>query len=143
MRKIFIDTNVWLRFLVADQKEKYEACRKLIELVEEGKIRTYTSTIVFLELIYTLASFYKIKQGQIMADIKDILSGRNLTLIEKTDFRKSLALYEKHKIKLADCLISTQLPKAVALCTYDADFKKIKNIISLTPDEVLQNTNMT
>lgn len=138
MRKIFIDTNVWLRFLVADQKEKYEACRKLIELVEEGKIRAYTSTIVFLELAYTLASFYKIKQGQITADIKAILSGRNLTLIEKTDFRKSLIFHQRYKIKLADCLISTQLPKRAILCTYDMDFKKIKNITSLTPPEVLQ-----
>ncbi len=138
MKKIFIDTNVWLRFLVGDQKTQYEACKKLIALNEEGKFRIYTSTIVLLEIIYTLSSFYRVKKKAIISDIKAILSSRNLTLIEKTDFKKALILYQKHNIKLADCLIATQLQKNVVLCTYDRDFKKIKNVFSVTPQEIVK-----
>lgn len=137
MKKVFIDTNVWLRFLVADQKEKYEACKKLIGFNEEGKLRIYTSTIVLSEIIYTLTSFYRVSKRAIIKDIKTILSSRNLTLIEQTNFRKTLACFSKHNIKLADCLIGTQLPKKTILCTYDRAFQKIKNIVSLTPEKII------
>lgn len=139
MKKIFVDTNIWLRFLVADQQEKYEACKQLISLNEEGNFRGYTSTIVLLELAYTLSFFYKISKKEIIADIRVILATRNLTLIEKTDFPKSLLLYQKYNAKLADCLIATQLPKDVILCTYDRDFKKIKAIVSLAPEEIIKD----
>lgn len=137
MKKIFIDTNVWLRFLVADKKEKYEACKKLIGLNEEGKFRSYTSTIVMLELVYTLSSFYKVSKREIASDIKGILSSRNLTLLEKTDFQKTLLFYQRYNIKLADFLIAAQLPKGLVLCSYDQDFKKIKDVISVTPEEIV------
>lgn len=137
MKKIFIDTNIWLRFLIGDKKQQFESCQKLLILNEEGKFKSYTSTIVLLEVIYTLSSFYKIKKETILADIKAILSSRNLTLIEKTDFKKALLLYQKHNVKLADCLIASQIPEKVFLCTYDRDFKKIKRITSLPPEEVI------
>lgn len=137
-KKVFIDTNVWLRFLVADQKEKYQACKRLIALNEEGKLRVYTSTVVLLEVIYTLTSFYRISKKEMVKDIKTILSSRNLTLVEKTDFRKALSCFSKHNIKLADCLIATQLPKQTILCTYDKDFEKLKTIVNQTPDQIIK-----
>jgi len=136
MKKIFLDTNIWLRFLVADQKKQYEACKKLISLNEEGKLRIYTSTIVLLEIIYTLTSFYRVKKESVISDIKAILASRNLTLIEKTNFQKAWRFYQKYNIKLADCLIASQLPENVILCTYDREFKKIKSITNLTPEEI-------
>ncbi|MBM3209112.1 type II toxin-antitoxin system VapC family toxin [Candidatus Shapirobacteria bacterium] len=138
MRKIFIDTNVWLRFLLADKKDQFEACQKLLDLNEQGKLRSYTSTIVFLEIAYTLASFYKIERKQIIADLEDVLLARNLTLIEKTDFANAFSLFQQYQIKMADCLIATQLPKGAALCTYDQDFKKIRGLAALTPEEILK-----
>lgn len=42
------------------------------------------------------------------------------------------------KIKLGDCFIANQIPKEAILLSYDADFKKIKEIQSQTPDEILQ-----
>jgi predicted nucleic acid-binding protein len=136
-KKLFIDTNIWLRFLLADQKKQFEDCQKLFNLNEQGKIKIYTSTIVLLEIVFTLASFYQIKKAAIIADLKAILEARNLTLIEKTDFNKTLSLFEAYQTKLADCLIASQLPRDTLLCTYDQDFKKIKTLASLTPAEYL------
>lgn len=139
MKKIFIDTNVWLRYLTVDDKEKFIDCDKLVRLIDEGKIRSYTSNIVLLEMAYTLKTFYRIGQKQIIFDIQAILAGRNMTLIEKTDFGEALRLFQKYPLGLADCLIATQAPKGAILCTYDRDFRKIKNIICLTPEEILSS----
>ena len=138
IKKIFIDTNIWLRFLVADDKEQFEFCKRLLEEVEKGKLRSYTSTIVILEIVYTLTSFYKVSRKQVIADIKDLLATRNLTLIEKTNFRKALKIFSSCSVKLADAIIASQLPDGVILCTCDQEFKKIKPLRSCCPEEILK-----
>lgn len=135
--KIFIDTNIWLRYIIGDQKEQFNACQKLFNLNEQGKLRLYSSTIVLMEVVYTLTSFYKVSREQIISDLKGILSSRNLTIIEKTNFSKALEIFETQNIKLTDCLIVSQLPKSVSLCTYDTDFKKIKNLPLTTPQALV------
>ncbi|MBU1110427.1 PIN domain-containing protein [Patescibacteria group bacterium] len=133
--KIFIDTNVWLRFLLADVKEQYQECVDFFIEAEAGRFRPYTSTIVLLEVHYVLTSLLKISQEKVLQDIECILETRNLTLIEKTDFRKALKVYRKTKIKFADCLIATQLPKEAVLCTFDKEFRKVKTLKTITPGE--------
>ena len=71
--------------------------------------------------------------------MKAILASRNLTLIEKTNWRQAIELYQQHNIKLADCLIASQLAKGVILCTYDQDFKRLKEVASVTPDQVIKS----
>src|SRR3990167_4309159 len=105
MKKLFLDTNIWLRFILEDN-EQAKDCRQLIIQIEAGKWRVYTSTIVLLEINYVLGSVYKIKQSQVIDDLEAILKTRNLTLIEKTNFVFALKLYRQTKVKLSDCLIA-------------------------------------
>ncbi|MBI4999175.1 PIN domain-containing protein [Candidatus Gottesmanbacteria bacterium] len=135
MKKIFLDSNIWLRYLLRDEEKQFRDCQQLLILNEQGKFKIYTSTICLLEIVYTLSSFYKIKRDEVVADLRNIISTRNLTLIDKTNFSEALRVFEKHQIKFADCLIATQIPKGVILCTYDREFKKIKTFIALTPSE--------
>lgn len=134
--KIFIDSNIWLRFFLADDEKSFKACQKLFQRIEAGKIKPYTSTIILLEVGYILSSIYKIPMAAVFQDLKDVLATRNLTLIEKTDFVNCLALSRDLKIKLADCLISLQIPRDAFLVTYDKDFKKFKNLKVLVPEEL-------
>lgn len=136
-KKFFIDTNVWLRFIIGDNKKQLKACQKLFSLNEQGKFKLYTSVIVLMEIAHTLRSFYTVSKKEIVSDLRDILSTRNLTLIEKTGFSKALALFDKLKIRLVDCLIATQLPAKTVICTYDQEFRKIKTVTAFTPEEIL------
>lgn len=133
--KVFIDSNIWLRFILADQKKAYLQCRSFLEMVELGKLKPYTSFLVLLEVYYVLTAIYKIKQKLVCQDLLTILSTRNLVLLETTFFKKALALHQKTAIKLADCLIASQIPLNAVLVTYDADFKKIKELSVKSPEE--------
>ena len=133
MKKLFLDTNVWLRFILEDN-EQAKGCRELIAQIEAGRWRVYTSTIVLLEINYVLNSIYKIKINKVIKDIELILKTRNLTLIEKTDFRQALKLYRQTKIKLTDCLIAAQLPREMTLVSYDQDFKKLPVLLKNPSD---------
>jgi predicted nucleic acid-binding protein len=137
MKKVFVDTNVFLRYFVPEDNNSFEKSKRLFEIIESGGIIPYTSCIVILEIIYVLMRSYKFSFKEISSKIPLILKLRNLIVLEKTNTKKALELYLKHNIKFGDCLIATQIPKGVILCTYDEEFKKIPGLISKKPQEII------
>jgi predicted nucleic-acid-binding protein len=136
--KLFLDSNIWLRYLLQDDDLAYLSCSKLMKSVREGRIRPYTSSVVFLEVYWVLTSTYGISRNDTQKDIETLLSVRGLVIVEKTDFRSAFYLHTKTGVKLADCLIATQLPKGVELCTYDREFARIPSLNTVTPEEVTE-----
>lgn len=137
MTKVFIDTNVFVRFLTQDDPKKFQECKKFFEFIEKGKIRPYTSNIVILEIQFVLTRQYNVAKKEVLENIDDLLSLRHITLIEKTNTRIALSLYKKYNIKFTDCLIATQIPRGSKLVTYDEEFKKIKGISVSSPEELI------
>jgi len=133
VKKVFIDTNVWLRFLLEDEKDQFTFSRRLIGLVEEGKVKPYTSAVVFLEINYVLTKVYGIPPKKVNEIIKGILSTRNLVIINKTDFKKAFDWHQKYKIKLSDCLIASSIPSNCALITWDKELTKFEFLQVLSP----------
>ena len=133
--KIFIDTNVFLRFLLKDDHNSYEEVVKLFELVEEGKIKPYTSNIVILEIIYVLVKTLKISRTEVLRDIQDLFSMRGLIILEKTNTKEALKIFKQTGVKFADCLIATQIKSGTQLCTYDKEFFKIRSVKLCKPGD--------
>lgn len=138
MKKLFLDTNLFLRFFLRDDEDQYQSVCKLLSKIEEGKFRPYTSSIVLLELNYVARNIYKLPIDDVIDYINAIKKMRGMVVVEKTDSDKAILFYRKYKIKLGDCFIVTQLPKEAMLVTYDEDFKRIEEIKSQTPDEILK-----
>ena len=135
--KLFLDTNIFLRFLIAEDPKSHADSAKLFSLFKDGKYTPYTSNTVISELIYVLIKIYKQAKPEVLKKIAVLLKLRNLVLIEKTNTHTALEYYKRLNIKLGDCLIATQIPKGVVLCTYDQDFKNIPNLICKTPEEII------
>lgn len=140
-KKLFIDTNIWLRFLVKDESEQHQASAKLIEQIEQGVYQPYTSSWVMMELFFVLTKLYAHQPLPAQTIIKQILTTRSLTLIEKTSLSAAISLSQQTKVKLADCLIATQIPTGIMLVTYDHDFTKLaKHLTNLqiqTPETLV------
>lgn len=134
MKKLFLDTNIFLRFFLRDDENQYQDVCRLFAKIEEGNFKPYTSSIVFLELNYVVRNIYKLPIEEVLDYITAVRKMRGMTVIDKTDTDKAINLYKKYKIKLGDCFIATQLPKEAILLSYDTDFKKVKEIKSQTPD---------
>lgn len=139
VKKIFLDTNVWLRFLLKDQQQQFIWSEKLISAVEEGKFLPYVSAIVLLEIHYVLSKLYSIQKNKVDNIIRGILTTRNLVIVKKIDFKKAFDLSLNQNIKLSDCLIVANLPVNCQLITWDKQLKKIKNIKIKTPEEILSS----
>jgi len=135
--KVFLETSVIIRYLTADDEKKFKDCLRLLEIIEKGKIRPYTSNIVIFEILFVLTKIYGFAKKEVLGGIKKILGLRNITLVETTNTREAIKLFEKYNIKYPDCLIATQVPQGAKLVSYDADFSKIDAISSATPDRLL------
>ena len=138
MKKLFLDTNIILRFFLKDNENQYRDVCRLFAEIEEGRFRPYTSSIVFLELNYVMRSIYKLSIDEVLDYIDAVKKMRGMTVIETTDMDKAINFYKKYKIKLGDCFIANQLPKEAILLSYDADFRKVKEIQSQTPEEIFE-----
>ena len=123
--RIFLDTNVFIRFYSRDNEEMYNAVEQLLALAEESNIQVATSTIVLTEIVYTLKSFYKLDVKTIIKHIDSILAIKSLKLVEKTDFPIAYKIYKKYGQKISDCLIVSQVPVNYKLCSFDRDLKKL------------------
>lgn len=137
-KKIFLDTNIWLRLFLRSDPKQYSEALKLITIIEEGSFGVYTSTIVMLEVHHVALKIYKIPGEDILKWFDAIRKIRNITLIEKTNFDLALSFYQKNNIKLADCVIASQLPENSVLISFDNELSKIKEITVKKPLDFLQ-----
>ena len=139
MDKLFLETSIFIRYFTEDDPRKFQDCVRLLEIIEKGKLRPYTSNIVVFEILFVLTRIYQFSKKDVIEAIKKILTLRNLALIEKTNTKRAIKLFEKYSIKFPDCLISTQIPQGVKIVTYDDDFKKIDGLTSIDPANIQIN----
>lgn len=137
MDKIFLETSFFIRYFTADDKKKFQDCVKLLETIENGRFRTYTSNIVIFEILFVLTKIYGFSKKEVLDAVEKVLDLRNLTLIETTKTKDAIKLFNKYNVKYPDCLIATQVPLKTKLISYDQDFQKIKTISSTEPSVLL------
>ncbi|MBI3955210.1 PIN domain-containing protein [Candidatus Gottesmanbacteria bacterium] len=126
VKKVFLDTNIFLRYFTRDSEDMYQATENILKLCEGGMLQIATSTIVLTEIIYTLKSFYKLGNSEIFKHLDSILRIKNIILIEKTYFNKSYQLLKKDpSAKISDCLIITQVPLNYLLCSFDKGIERL------------------
>lgn len=135
--KIFLDTNLLLRYYLKDNPEQFEAVMNLFLQIEGGKFKAYTSSIIFLEVSYVLKSIYKLPLPEITDILDSIFTIRGITVLEKTNTKLALLFLKKYKIKFTDCLIASQLASNTVLVSFDEELHKIKDIEVKRPQEIL------
>jgi predicted nucleic acid-binding protein len=133
--KIFLDTNIWVRYLIDDSKQT-EDCDMLIRYIERGFLQPYTSNIVFLECVYVLEKLYGVSSSSLKEILDAMLETRSLTIYEKTDTQQALLWHKNLSVKYADCLIATQIPQDVTLVSYDRDFDQFPTLHRQEPPDI-------
>ncbi len=139
MNKIFLDTNLWIRYILMDNKEQFSLVKSILDLNEKGAIKLYTSSIIFLEISYVLKKVYRFKFEEILEVMHSIRTTRGITVIKNTETDLALSYLKAYKIKFSDCLIASQLKKDIILLSFDEDFCKIKEVNPQTPAEFLKS----
>lgn len=138
MKHIFIDSNIFLRFLVKDNLKMAQEARGLFELMEKGKIRGETDIIILTEIVWTLGSFFKIGKNDIVEYISLLLNFKNLVIKDKEIIERALDIFRSNNIDFIDAFCGGLLLKRKIkyICSYDKDFDKIDGILRIEPRDL-------
>lgn len=82
MKKVFLDTNLFIRYLVNDLPGQADKVDRLFQQAEKGKVRLVTGPPVFFELVWTLKSFYKKPREYIYECLRSILGIEGLETLD-------------------------------------------------------------
>jgi predicted nucleic acid-binding protein len=128
---IFLDTNIIIRYLTADDKIKAKKCFKLLEKIKNNQIQAFLTETVFAEIVYILSSpkLYNLSPPKIKLLLEPIINLKGLK-IDQNLFLNALESYETFKIDIEDALLAAQMHKKKAriLYSYDRDFDKIPSV---------------
>lgn len=135
MMKIFVDTNIFLRYLTKDDPTKYEKCKDIFRKALEGKVALATSGIVITELIWTLLSYYKVPKADVVELISIIVSTGNLYIPDKDIITDALVLYSRKNIDYIDAYnaIYMKYQEFNEIYSYDTDLDAVENFKRVEP----------
>lgn len=135
--KLFLDTNIFIRFFVPEDQETHIQVRSLMEAFGQSRFRPYTSSFVLLECSFVLNRIYKFPDIRVQDCLEKIIFMRNMTIVDISNSKKALVMWKKTRVKFTDCIIATQVPAGVTLVTYDRDFAKLPGLTVRTPKEII------
>lgn len=132
---MFVDTNIFLRFLLADHPKQSPACKKLFEKAAQREIKLVTLPIVIAEISWVLSSFYKEPIKEVARKLRIILLCKGLEVPYKDTLLLATKIFEEKKIDFIDAFVSAWLKteKLTKIYSYDKDFDKIENITRIEP----------
>jgi len=121
MRRVFVDTNVFLRFLTRDDPAKADKARRLFASAMAGELVLETSLLVIAEIVWTLESFYGLSHDEVADHVTVILATPNLECPHKDLLLEALLAYTGRNVDFIDAYHAVSLGRQrdVSLATFD------------------------
>jgi len=135
MLKVYVDTNVILRFLLNDPLEMAEKAAQVFEAAEKGEVTLVVNVMVIAEAIWVLQSFYKQSIPAIAKVITDFILNEGILVEDKVTLLSALQLYEIKRIDFIDAwLASTMQQQGIQqIFSFDEHFDRVAEIKRLEP----------
>ena len=134
--KVFLDSNIFLRAILKDDKAKTKDCLRLFRKVDEGEVMAATSLLVLNEILWVLQG-YKVEREEISERLEaiaasnvEILGAENGSIV-----LESLGYYKELGVDFIDALNSciARENEIKKIITYDEHFKKIAFVEKIDP----------
>lgn len=128
---IFVDTNYFLRFILADVLDQHQKTKILFQNAAKGKINLFTSTIVVFEICWVLISNYNRDKDQVTKVLNNLLKMSFIDFENHSLLKQSLSIYRNTPLSLIDAfnLLYSKSKGATDFKTFDQ--KLSKKFISL------------
>lgn len=115
-----LDTNVLIRYLVADDPEQHAAATALIEDELTPEDPGLVHPVALCELVWVLHQVYKVPKPDVVAALRLVLAVRTLRVLDEATVRAALDLFEHYAADFADALFSVAYQtEGSALATFD------------------------
>jgi len=120
---IALDTNVLVRFLVADDPVQARRARSLVERLDDDEERGFVPDIVLRELVWVLSRSYGFDRSRISAVLTDLASARQLCFESVERIVRTISAYSSGRGDFADHLIREHARESGCECVATFDRK--------------------
>ncbi len=103
MRGYLVDTNIVLRLLTEDDPVQTPAVKEFFVQLVSRKERGYLTTVVVLELVWTLESYFGLPRDEVAADLSLLINTPGLDIENNSAVEAALEYYSSTKADFADC----------------------------------------
>ncbi len=101
-KKIFVDTNIFLRYLINDNKSISDKIEEIFKKASSGKILLVTNSLVIVEIIFVLESYYDKSKKEIEEAILKIMNTKGLEVKDSGLILDALNFYLYKNIDFVD-----------------------------------------
>jgi uncharacterized protein len=102
VQELFVDTNVFLRFLTNDMPERAAAVEALFRRAAAGEVRLRTNSMVIAELVWVLESFYGLGRAEVLERALAVAHMDGLILADIDLITDAPFVYETARIDFID-----------------------------------------
>jgi predicted nucleic-acid-binding protein len=99
-----LDTNVLVRWLVADDPAQTAQVHALLEAAHATATQFFVPVTVMLELEWVLRSRYRMDKPTVLLAMNALLETRELQLQAEPALERALHFYRQGRAEFADCL---------------------------------------
>ena len=135
---VFVDTNLFLRYLTDDVPEQARAVEELLHRAATGQVHLIANSLVIAEIIWTLESFYRLPRTDIQEKVMAILNTPGLEIPEDDLILQALTNYVDQNIDFIDAYnwAWMQQRELARISTFDRrHFSRLKGITVLVPGQ--------
>lgn len=127
MTKYIVDTNVFLRFILKDNKKFFNQAEKYFTKAKKRKVVLILLPSVVFEIDYVLRGVYSLSRRE-SADILSLLvKSPDLEVKERQTLIEAVEKYKKVNADLVDIyLFLVAKQQKAKILSFDKDFRKLK-----------------
>lgn len=114
MKTVFVDSNVFLRFVTTDDEGQHKKAAELLRKARGGKIALVTGPPVFFEIAWTLRAAYDYPREATLQLLRSLMAMPGLTVLDQEIVADALDLAQERAQDFADAYIAISARRAGA-----------------------------
>ena len=137
--RAYIDANIVLRFITNNPPEMAEEAAALFAAAEQGEIELLLDEITIAEVVWVLASYYKVGKKPIKETLQSLIAHPGIGVANQTGVLLALTLFADMNVDFADALVGVHMSqqKVADIFTYDRHFDRLPGVNCLSPGDHL------
>lgn len=121
-----IDTNVILRYLLADNEALYQRACAILEPLQQGETQGTITEGVLIECVYVLLKVYEIPRPLIADKLAAVLSYAGLYQPQYDHYIQALEIFASQNVDIVDALLFTRSrQEGCEIQSFDKDIQKL------------------
>jgi predicted nucleic-acid-binding protein len=134
-----LDTNVILRFLLADDPGQSPKAKALFELAQAGKLTLFISHVTLAEVSWVLSSYYDFERGKLAQTLRELVLHEGIEVEESDVMLDAFDRFGKLNVDFIDCYTAALAKdRGCVVITEDRDFRKLSDVTAHRPEEVVK-----